>query len=460
MEETAQEHRAAGRPRLSVFCVSAWDAHCLEGRFPHDRGAATFSSLADTGIPALRAHVQQLARTARTERLRTLVTDLSHFIAGAGSALMIQPGDDGWRERAASVRHTCTGAVEQLQSHTTSKLQALRSVLEKEWLGEGLDPRLVTGVAQAVAAAESKLAGWSKLPWTSYRAVIRRNGAFSSGRMGQVDFNAELAGPLQDAIAINWDNIFNVGFKAHRDALLEAVEAQVQALADCLLTQLVVPELPEERRLEIQQLVEEACSHAHAAFSAALQKVSVYVAEQHRGISRHAMSRKVREKMLSAYRKCSSETGKGVYCRMKDIMAKHVDQRKASMFKLASDELRERVRGTLSEVMGQLEGARSHLATACTTRLARLWRVPPSNHHERYEAAVQLQELADACGALCSVMEVDVAQPFTLPPRPATRDRVPHEGEQATGSGALTLALAVPASDAGQHEAAQACQYG
>ena len=46
--------------QLPVFCVSARDCHRIEGRLPSESKKATFSTVRNTQLPELRAHVHAL----------------------------------------------------------------------------------------------------------------------------------------------------------------------------------------------------------------------------------------------------------------------------------------------------------------------------------------------------------------------------------------------------------------
>lgn len=45
-------------------------------------------------------------------------------------------------------------------------------------------------------------------PWSTYKAIVSRLGAYKSKAFGDVDFNADLAGPVYASITITWDNVF------------------------------------------------------------------------------------------------------------------------------------------------------------------------------------------------------------------------------------------------------------
>lgn len=40
--------------------------------------------------------------------------------------------------------------------------------------------------------------------FSTYKAVVRRNGTYSSGTAGQIDFNQALAEPLFRSVSVNW----------------------------------------------------------------------------------------------------------------------------------------------------------------------------------------------------------------------------------------------------------------
>lgn len=92
-------------------------------------------------------------------------------------------------------------------------MQDWRAAREDEWLTSGLTPRLAAGSRFAAACAIGVCDGWGRAyRWATYRAVLRREGAFSTGSNGPIDFNADLVKPLFDAITIKWDEIFNQYF--------------------------------------------------------------------------------------------------------------------------------------------------------------------------------------------------------------------------------------------------------
>lgn len=88
--------------------------------------------------------------------------------------------------------------------------------LEEEWLTAGLDPRLTSSASEASERASRVCEGWgTTFKWATYKAVMRRGGAFAEGRFGPIDFNGDLVQPMFDAISVKWDEVFNQKFTGH-----------------------------------------------------------------------------------------------------------------------------------------------------------------------------------------------------------------------------------------------------
>ncbi len=66
------------------------DAQKLEGRCRKDGGPAAFDGIEATEVPALRAHVLDIARQGRIHSARALATGLSSFVVNTGILLKDQ----------------------------------------------------------------------------------------------------------------------------------------------------------------------------------------------------------------------------------------------------------------------------------------------------------------------------------------------------------------------------------
>lgn len=163
----------------------------------------------------------------------------------------------------------------------------------------------------------------------------QRQGEYTSASAGALNFNQDLGGPVMDAIAVGWDNLFSTQLTAHLrqlgGALLGAVSATLGELkaaaaaagADpALLARLAAAAEAEERR---------RVADGVAALAAA-------AGARQRDLSREVILPRVKASMAPAYAACTAEVGGGQFMRMKAHMARHVEREKGTMFKAATGE--------------------------------------------------------------------------------------------------------------------------
>ena len=190
---------------LNIFCVSAREFQKFQGHFAEDH-VSGFPNVADTGIPALRAHC--IAAT-EAKRVRSYKFFLTHFDRFLNSLLI-------WCSRRC-FQTQIEGQPELEKASLDEMLQVLRTGIGKlvEELLNELLRYLNTDIFSVFQSAQNKACDkaietcqkWGRpinhekrdaggLYFSTYRAILVRRGGPYDNKQGGYDWNAELAKPL------------------------------------------------------------------------------------------------------------------------------------------------------------------------------------------------------------------------------------------------------------------------
>ena len=182
---------------LPVFCVSSRAYQKLSGRFQKEPDFAGFTEVDQTEIPLLQAHCITLTKPQRANGCRLFlnnfnqfITSLSLWVSGDTNATNLSGVERNEYEEKFSKR--VQGLEKLLQQNVDKCTRFIEHIVSENIYGQ-FDAAIDDAVQNAMPTAES----WGQkpdsggLPWSTYKAVCRRNGVFTNFR-GTHDWNDQL----------------------------------------------------------------------------------------------------------------------------------------------------------------------------------------------------------------------------------------------------------------------------
>lgn len=169
----------------------------------------------------------------------------------------------------------------------------------------------------------------SGLHHLTYNAVVRRNGVYTSGSAGEIDFNQELCDPMEKEFSTDWQSVLD---STIRRMLNEIERGILQLCAD--VSQSLASNFRasgvDASRLTI--MVNTANRSAISALKVLFQQMGVVAVDAQRELSRTLLPA-VQSQMLSTYQSVLHvEGGAGKYMRMKDAMTSNAQRVVNRMF--------------------------------------------------------------------------------------------------------------------------------
>ncbi|OQO00786.1 hypothetical protein B0A48_13473 [Cryoendolithus antarcticus] len=354
-DEDLRDYEEVARS-LPVYCVSSRAYQKLSGRMQKDSAVAGFTHADQTEIPQLQAHCKQLTENGRATACKRFLNSVNQLLTSLG----LWSSDDGTGLKMTSQQRTDERVF------LTSKLKQLGKQLEMR-VGEIMDDAMETMCEQifdnftgAIDAAGDKAgptsAGWGAhrndggLYWSTYKAVVRRYGVYTSGSAGARDFNADLVEPMYKTLASHWERAFQRQLPAILEGFTKSAGTTLKDFHTALEARFSQKGhgLARIGRLRIQLGAYEAI------FTDLAQTMIQGIQEKQREINRE-FTPVIASAMESAYVHCTNEAGTGSYSRMKLHMANHVATHQATMFRAASDTVKEQLTGMCEAVKASMK---------------------------------------------------------------------------------------------------------
>ncbi|KAK6433371.1 hypothetical protein LTR95_010456, partial [Oleoguttula sp. CCFEE 5521] len=167
-----------------------------------------------TEIPQLQAHCKQLTENGRAAACKRFLNSVNQLLTSLG----LWSSDDGSGLKMTSQQRTDERVF------LTNKLKKLGKQLEmrvREIMDDAMETiceQIFDNFTGAIDAAGDKAgstsAGWGAHRndgghyWSTYKAVVRRYGVYTSGSADARDFNADLVEPMYKTLASHWECAF------------------------------------------------------------------------------------------------------------------------------------------------------------------------------------------------------------------------------------------------------------
>lgn len=183
---------------LPVFCVSSRAYQKMCGRLKKDDAVPGFNTPEETEMPQLQAHCKKLTEAGRVQSCRNFLLSVCQLLTtftlwasndGSGSKMT----DDDKRKQVRYLERR----LNELEDGLEACVKACLNVMKRE-MNEHIFDKYPDLIQEAVAAAPATTEGWGAhreaggLLWATYKAVVRRDGTYTSRSAGPRDFNSEL----------------------------------------------------------------------------------------------------------------------------------------------------------------------------------------------------------------------------------------------------------------------------
>jgi hypothetical protein len=320
---------------LPVFCVSSRAYQKLCGRMKKDDDVPGFTAPEETEIPFLQEHCKRLTESGRIQTSRAflmnlcqLLTTFNLWAANDGTGLKMSDNDKHKQVNYLLRR------LKELEDVLEAAVRACINEMRLEMKTQIFDkcPDLID---HAIEAAPATAHAWGNkekggLLYSSYKAVVRRDGVFQSAAAGSRDFNFDLVAPIFKRLATGWERAFairlpkafdlyiaNVGKILHK--FHEAVESRARENGVSLANVSVLK------------------SQIHN-YEQIFRDLGVVLLTQMTELQREAnrdFTPTIATIMHSVYERCTDERGPGSYKRMKEHMTDHVERERHNMFRAA-----------------------------------------------------------------------------------------------------------------------------
>jgi hypothetical protein len=233
------------------------------------------------------------------------------------------------------------------------------------------------------------------LYWATYQATVTREGVFTSGAAGEVDFNQELYDPMEKEFSTEWQRIMDSSLRT----LLAGCETKVTQI--CISTTRDLTTALRQGGLDASRLsnmVNTASRGCNTALKNSFQEMRGIATEAQRELSRSLLP-EIQERMKGGYSSAMSvERGPGVFNRMKDAMTHNAQGAVVSMF----DESMRNVLSSISDLINRLSSLISATSSIISKSLETVFSIcwdSQSDKSTLMDPAVQ-QKIRDCRDAL------------------------------------------------------------
>ncbi|KAL3795128.1 hypothetical protein HJC23_007356 [Cyclotella cryptica] len=328
---------------MDVFCISANDYLKLAKIKPSRDGPPnTFSCASETQIPALMSYIHKTTARFNESSVKSFVEETNDVLDRmkliAGDIDAVPTGRSAFRMKSifdVAMQDLAT-SIEPIALDFTTELdgtinQSLASSLESGALKGGREAMSIVhswGSSNRRTYAERR-PDKNGLYWSTYNAVARRDGVYTSPTVGAIDFNQELCDPMEKEFSTEWQAVLDSLVKR----LLQDAENKVLQL--CATTcQSLANKL---RRIGVDAarlaaMFNTANRSAVSAVKSSFQRMNALAIDSQRELSRELLP-SVKEKMKSSYDACVGvETGPGRFARMQGAMAMSSQRAVRDMF--------------------------------------------------------------------------------------------------------------------------------
>ncbi|XP_077665747.1 uncharacterized protein LOC144260827 isoform X1 [Eretmochelys imbricata] len=338
--------------KLLVFTVSSTEYLKLHGKLLRDGQPQVFHNEEDTEIPALKKFAIQTALQHSMVATEKVIRNVARVISQVVNYLTNQRAEDNsHRAQVQEIVQECLSRLPTIFQEAVE--DSLHDI--KYYFSVLILASLKKGARRAEELCEDKVRSWGLpvigYPYATYRAVCARQGVYSSGACGFVDFNEQLTEPISSAISMTWNDVFSCRLGESIKQFSKAILDKLKYFFRDLKNKLQEKGRNTEPVSVIQRHQMEAVQALMCNF---LLDQTEYINKRQRGISR-VLTPEIQASMKSIYAVCSQLNGPGCFQRMKDLMQRHVRNQKETMFNCVTDKLRHQLDLLQIDIGGSFE---------------------------------------------------------------------------------------------------------
>ncbi|KAL7529808.1 hypothetical protein ACHAXR_004427, partial [Thalassiosira sp. AJA248-18] len=328
---------------MDVFCISANDYLKLMKIKPsRDGPPACFSNATDTQIPLLRSYVHETTARFGKSSAKTFVENTNDVLDQM--KLLAADVDDVPTGRSAfRMKSLFESAIRDLSTMIDPIARDFQKEIDQQ-IQRSLVSSLRTGAQKGSAVAMITVHSWGSknrrtkserrpdkngLYYSTYNAVARRDGVYTSKSAGAIDFNQELCDPMEKEFSTEWQSVLDSNIKRLlRDA--EITVAQLCTSAGQSFAQSLRSNGVDAARLT--NMLNTANRSAVSALKSKFGQMATVAVNAQRELSRELLPA-VQEKMKSTYASVNHvPKGSGTFMRMKGAMASNSQHAVCGMF--------------------------------------------------------------------------------------------------------------------------------
>jgi hypothetical protein len=184
-----------------------------------------------------------------------------------------------------------------------------------------------TAVESACKAAEPSITAMDTYHWCTYRALMRRQGVFTNARNGLMNVNGTLCEPVIKTVTVPWGKFFQTEINDSFQTFFASIHP---TLSDCL--QSLYPKFPTLGLGEFQkQMLERQVETLRNTARDDITAIIDFVNNRQKEINR-MFEGVIREQLAGTYYAVSSESGPGMWMRMRSMMHSEIKKNKVHLF--------------------------------------------------------------------------------------------------------------------------------
>ena len=312
-----------------------------------------FQHVADTEIPALREHVNDLTLKVGPEvvfrRIHSDVSSMANqmqLILNLEFAKFIMQ-NEAFTEKSKSLQERVTGITNEL----ASALEGLSTDFEKAMLEKSEDffLRIGKGV-NAAPRIQREISNFMRgLHWMTARATTSRGGRFYSNSRGYIDMVAEVASPIIETITYPWSTFFGTSMQNILEALQLHLSKDVEDFVIKVRNSIDVGVKTDSVEQIIRELLKNVDEVSQDRILAAQTQLKQEI-ENTRSVLIELIRDCVEKELTPVFYSASEETGSGMKMRMTDAIVEAVGEVVPKAFENAHDEIRVVVSASLIRV--------------------------------------------------------------------------------------------------------------
>ncbi|XP_070574602.1 myosin-2 heavy chain-like isoform X2 [Ptychodera flava] len=366
--------------KLKVFTVSSTEYLKLKDKLTRDGPPQVFSSIEDTQIPAIKRFVHDITCTRRLQGTERLIRSIGRYQEDLLSYLT----DEGTESKRArtSAKFTFDSHLGMLQKNLKPILNTLESDIDEAFDG-CISPKLRDGVNAAKESCIAIQMKWGSkvnkenrsvggLHWATYKATVKRNGAYNSATAGPIDFNQDLSEPMYSSIMIQWDKVFSGVLMRTLDSCIHSILGTLKRFFLNLQRELQALGIALDRITRVSQ---QQLDSAAIKLKSAVGELKVWIQDSQRDINR-LIPPSIQSYMEPVYNTCTNESGSGSFARMKGHMERHVVVESSVMFDAASTTMLEQLMVLQQEIVARFRAACETICENIALHYQPFWDLP------------------------------------------------------------------------------------